>query len=82
MKSIFVIVMILISTAALAGTKEEAQVTEASEARPAHKLTIDLDKLALATKDISLLQPVIRIVKWVSRPEQVQLVRKQKSYFI
>jgi hypothetical protein len=79
MKSIVILVMSLFSTAVLAGTKEE---TKAPQARPGHQVTIDLDKLAQVTKDISLLQPVIKLVKWVSRPEPAQQIRKQKSYFI
>jgi hypothetical protein len=79
MKSIVVIVMILFSTAALAGTKEE---TQAPQAVPGRKVTIDLDKLAQVTRDISMLQPVIKLVRWVSRPEPAHQIRRQKSYFI
>ena len=82
MKTAIIITLLLISSAAFAGSGEKNKEWNTQSSRPGHKVTIDLDQLSHQTIDISLLQPVIVVAKWLSRPVPVHVIRKEKSFFI
>lgn len=81
MKLSVIIILLLLSSVAFAGTrKPESARSKVSNAN--RQVTIDLDKLSEVTRNVSLLQPVLTVVKWMTRPEPMQPVRKEKSFFI
>jgi len=49
--------------------------------QPTHLWIINLDKVSKHTKNISMLQPVIAVMKAVSRTQPVE-IKKQKTIYL
>ena len=82
MKSILLLAILLISATAFAGNKKtKAEGVTTTRSLPAHPWNINLDKVSKHTRNISMLQPVIAVIKAVSRPQPLQIM-KQKTFFI
>lgn len=82
MKTAIIITLLLISSAAFAGSGEKNKEWNTQSSRPGHKVTIDLDQLSHQTKDISLLQPVIVVAQMVKQARSGARDQERKSFFI
>jgi len=82
MKIILLLAILLISASTFAGAKknQDESVTN-TQSKPTHLWIINLDKVSKQTKNISMLQPVLAVMKAVSRPQQLE-IKKQKSVYL
>jgi len=80
MKVLILISLLLLSSAAFAGQKNNVTQNSTGVTKPKHQLTIDLDKLSRQTRNISLLQPVLAIVKIASHPASTSSLLKKENY--
>ena len=82
MKIILLLAILFISTTAFAGEKKNKnQSVTNTLSKPTHLWIINLDKVSKQTKNISMLQPVLAVMKAVSRPQQLE-IKKQKSVYL
>ena len=82
MKLIILLAIFLISSAAFAkekNSRKESVTNTLSE--PTHVWIINIDKVSRRTKNISILQPLLGVIKIMSTRQPVEFI-KQKSVYL
>ena len=82
MKIILLLAILFISCAAFARDgKNKKEIVTNAHPQPTHVWIINLDKMIKHTRNISLLQPVIAVMKAMSRPQAVE-IKKLKTIYL